>query len=46
MYLRPTTRKRIRKTGEVFVCLLAAFVTLASRIDGWPIVQQLIALIS
>jgi len=46
MYLRPTTRKRIRKTGEVFVCLLAAFVALAPRIEGWPIVQQLMALIT
>lgn len=46
MYLRSNTRKRIKKAGEVFVCLLAAFIALAPRVDGWPFVQQLISLIS
>lgn len=41
MYLQTRTRRRLIRSAEVFVVVLAAFVVLAPRLDEWGLIQPL-----
>jgi hypothetical protein len=41
-YIRPRTRNRLKRSGEVLVVLAASFVALAPKLDEWGILQPLI----
>lgn len=42
MYLRTNFRRRLRRSGEVLVVLMAGFVVFAPRLDEWGLVQPLL----
>lgn len=46
MYLRTNVRRRLRRSGEVLVVMVACFVAFAPRLDEWGLVQPLLDLVA
>ncbi|WP_210338808.1 hypothetical protein [Devosia rhizoryzae] len=42
MYMQSRLRRRLKRSGEVFTVLLAAFVVLAPRLDQWGVLEQVL----
>lgn len=42
MYLRTNVRRRLWRSGEVLVVMVAGFVVFAPRFDEWGLIQPLL----